>query len=121
MNIQEGVTRIVFAVGRYVVKIPNFKVQYNHFLLGCTANWTERMMWKRYRDCAFMPHKDLVVPSSFCLWFGLIQVQHRAKVRSNDDHLSVEECELFKKVTTDIKASNFGTYKGRMVCIDYGQ
>ena len=117
----KGVTRIVFPIGRYVIKIPNFLVQHDHFLMGCVANYTERKIWKAYRSCQGMPQKDLVIPSSFCSWFGLIQIQHRAVVRANDNHLTDEECEVFKYITHDTKASNFGYYKGRLVCIDYGQ
>lgn len=116
-----GVTRIVFLLGRYVVKIPNFLVQHDHFLAGCKANWTERKLWKMFRECEGMPHRNLFVPSTFCSWFGLIQIQHRAVVRSNDDPLTDEELRTFKNITTDTKASNFGYYKGRLVCIDYGQ
>lgn len=63
-------------------------------------------------------HKlEMVAPSYFCSWFGLIQVQARCEV--NEGEITEEQIEHFKEVCTDIKPDNFGFYKGKLVCLDY--
>ncbi len=113
---RKGVTRIVFVFSKFVIKIPNFIYQHNHFLQGCYANWSERQYCKSFRN---LPEfYDLVIPSHFCSWFGLIQIQARAI--ELDRHLTDEEWDKFKEVASnDMKKENFGYYKGRVVCLDY--
>lgn len=115
MKIEKGVTRIVFVFKNFVVKIPNFSVQHNHFLNGCLANWQERHYWKAWVGTDL---RDMVAPTLFCSWFGLFQIQSRAIVLSNDFE-TPNKFEWFRDVCSDIKPSNFGYYKDRIVCIDY--
>lgn len=114
---KQGVTRLVFIFRRFVIKIPNFTVQHDHFLSGCCANWNERKRWKIFHPCNDVDFGKKIAPTLFCSWFGLIQIQARCEILHR--HLSEEEVEYFKDVTTDIKCQNFGYYKGRLVCVDY--
>jgi len=112
--VRKGVTRLVFLIGNYAIKIPNFTVQHSHFLQGCYANWSERMYTKMFKN---LPEIDRVAPTYFCSWFGLISIQQR--VTELTRHLSEEEIDYFKHQTTDIKSANFGYFQGRLVCVDY--
>lgn len=115
----KGVTRIVFIFNKFVVKIPNFLVQHNHFLHGCLANWCERDYYKRHIKIKYEDNlSEWVAPSYFCSWFGLIQIQ--AKCEPNFEELTEEQLKFFKPVNSeDTKKENFGWYKGKLVCLDY--
>lgn len=114
---RKGVTRIVFIFDRFVIKIPNFLVQHNHFLHGCLANWNERYFYKRWNKTQFKL-LNKAVPSIFCSWFGLFQIQKRCEVLNRD--LTLEEIEEYKYLHNgDIKKENFGYYEGELVCLDY--
>jgi hypothetical protein len=115
---RKGVTRIVFIFDRFVIKIPNFLVQHNHFLHGCLANWNERYFYKRWNKTQFKL-LNKAVPSIFCSWFGLLQIQRKCKPL--DRELTNEEIELYKDLHNgDCKKENFGYYNGQLVCLDYG-
>lgn len=117
---RNGVTRLVFVFEKFVVKIPNFSCQHDHFLIGCVANWSERKQWKHWRKVKSQ-RTEMLCPTIFCSWFGLIQIQRRVKILSDDSFLTPRQVDSFKDITTDIKPQNFGFYKGRLVCVDYGQ
>lgn len=116
----EGCTRIVFLVGKYVIKIPNFKVCHQHFLQGCFANWSERRLYKNFKG-AYGCEPDiieLIAPSYFCSIFGLVQIQARCVVL--DRPLTEQELVTFNSICSgDIKQQNFGYYKNKLVCLDY--
>ena len=114
----KGVTRIVFIFDKFVIKIPNFTCQHSHFLQGCYANWSERKYCKMFKGVDNNLWYDLVAPSYWCSWFGLIQIQ--AKCEPNLKDLTHSEIVKFESVAShDIKKENFGYYKGRLVCLDY--
>lgn len=109
---KNGVTRLVFFVGKYVIKIPNFTHCHLHFLNGCYANCAERNYCKMFNG---MPEfLNLVAKSYFCSWFGLIQIQQRVQICT--EHIDYD---AFENVCSDRKPSNFGTIDGRIVCVDY--
>ena len=113
----KGCTRIVLLIGNYAIKIPNFTVCHLHFLHGCYANWSERHYCKIMRGVENNELYDLVAPSLFCSFFGLLQVQKRC-VELNRQ-LTNDEILKFKNVCSDIKMENFGIYKNNIVCMDY--
>ena len=115
----KGVTRIVFVFDKFVIKIPNFIYQHNHFLRGCVANWEERNYYKQYNKLNFEGNMiEYTAPSYFCSWFGLIQIQ--AKCEPMLEHLTDEQIEFYKELHKgDFKKENFGWYKGKLVCLDY--
>lgn len=113
-----GCTRIVFLVGRYAIKIPNFLYCHQHFLQGCYANWSERVLCKTFKNRVDPNFINLVAPSYFCSWFGLFQIQARCEPKIED--LTQDEIELYEPLCGgDYKKENFGWHKGRLVCLDY--
>lgn len=116
---RQGITRTVILTRNWAIKLPNNRYQHYHFLQGCSANWRERQLTKtgeRYNgDNDFY---KLITPTIFCSWFGLISIQRRCQPLTRN--LSLEEVEIFKNLTTDIKKENFGINKdGELVCLDY--
>ena len=110
---RKGVSRIVFLIGNIAIKIPNFTVQHDHFLIGCLANWTERKRTKESCDDYF----PKIAPTYFCSWFGLVSIQKRVVELGRD--LDWKERTYFINYTTDLKKENFGYIKNQVVCIDY--
>lgn len=104
-------------MGSIAIKIPRFSFKnHTNFLYGCLSNWKERQFYRDFKDISGFG--DLVVPSLWCSWFGLIQIQRRSKQLGRE--LTIDEIELMKPICSDIKECNFGIYKGRLVCLDYG-
>ena len=119
MKIKLGITRIVFIIGNYAFKIPNFKYSHHHFLQGCYANWSERKYYKNFINADYESNLvKHVAPSYFCLWFGLFQIQARCEPLLFE--LSENEKEFYSPLCgTDNKKENFGMYKNKIVCLDY--
>lgn len=117
----KGCTRIVFKFKRFVIKIPNFLYEHDHFLKGCAANWSERGYYKVHSKVIYEGNmSEYVAPSYFCSWFGLIQVQ--AYCNPKLTNLTEEEKGFYKPLCgTDNKKENFGYYKGKLVCVDYAE
>lgn len=116
----KGCTRIVFIFKYIVIKIPNFQYEHSHFLIGCTSNWEERKYYKSHINIIYENNlAHFVAPSLWCSWFGLIQIQAKCEPLLRD--LTEEECEFFQSLCKgDNKKENFGWYKGKLVCVDYG-
>ena len=114
-----GITRIVFLLKNFVIKIPNYNYSHSHFLQGCYANWSERKYYKEFSKADYEENKvRYVAPSYWCSWFGLIQVQAKCEPMLED--LTEEEKEIYYPLSgSDNKKENFGWYKGRLVCLDY--
>ena len=119
---KKGVTRVVFKLGRYVIKIPRIDNNHLNFLQGCLANWRERNYCKMFKDLPEFYNK--VAPSFFCSWFGLFQIQGRCKTRPPEITLKDLENELellsSSNKNWDKKAENIGYYKDHWVWLDYG-
>ena len=121
--VKRGVTRLVILIGNFVIKIPRLDNGQEMFLLGCLSNWRERSFCKMFSR---MPEfYNLVVPTIFCSWFGLFQIQLRCSNKKFSK--SVEELEDYmrvyqegKRLGFDAKRVNLGWYKGRWVWLDYG-
>ena len=121
MDYKIGITRFVFLIGSFAIKIPRFSLKmtnYGHsnFLQGCLANWKERMNYIYFKSIPEI--QPLMVPSIWCSWFGLIQVQRRAEPLRRE--LTKVEANIMSKICTDLKSVNFGIYEGNLVCLDYG-
>lgn len=120
MKIQYGCSRFVLLIGKYAVKLPQLSYTHQSFLTGCKDNWTERLLYKLWKDpnnLVHSKHKSLA-PSIFCSWFGLIQIQKR--VIPLDRELTRKERKYFRPICgRDNKKENFGIYQERLVCVDY--
>jgi len=115
---ERGATRLVLKIGEFVIKFPNFTYSHLNFLNGCHANWSERNFCKVFKNYDNGRLYNKVAPSLFCSIFGLIQVQKYCKPLGRE--LTDNEVEYFKNVQDfDLKSTNFGIYKGRVVCLDY--
>lgn len=112
-----GTTRICFYLGNIVIKLPNPFISHSNFLRGCTANWSERITYKKFKrtNCKF---ETLIAPTYFSVWFGLLSIQTKCKVL--DRELTDTEYEILQEFFEDIKSENFGYYKNHLVCFDYG-
>lgn len=118
-----GVTRLVIPIWKFVIKIPRIDNGQEMFLLGCLSNYRERSYCKMFLK---MPEfYNLVIPTIFCSWFGLFQIQLRCDCKKSSE--TVAELENYMKVYSegkhlgfDVKRSNLGWYKGRWVWLDYG-
>lgn len=114
---RKGVTRIVFVFNKFVIKIPNFVYCHQHFLQGCYANWSERQ-YCIHRAICYPEALELVAPSYWCSWFGLLQIQ--AKCEPKLEHLTEQEVGIYNNICGgDTKKENFGWHKGKLVCLDY--
>jgi len=115
---KKGVTRLVFLVGRFAIKIPNFTYSWQNFLEGCLANCKEGNFCKQWKS---MPELNLVAKTYFSSWFGLVNIQERVDQLDNPIwHVDTWCDERFKGICSDIKNENFGVNKkGQVVCLDY--
>lgn len=114
---KKGCCRVVVLVGNYAIKIPTF-FNMKLFLYGCYCNWSERNFCKMFKGVDENVFYNLVAPSLFCSWFGLIQIQKRCV--ELDRHLTRKEKYKFKDTCGgDYKKENFGYYNNKIVCVDY--
>lgn len=107
-----GTTRNVKRIFNiYVIKFPTTRT-WKLFLLGMLANIQERE-WYSY---GFMSEK--LCPYFFTL-FGLFLLGKYASP-INEQQYSTMDTKSFEGLPLDNKMENFGTYKGRIVLVDYG-
>lgn len=116
-----GVTRIVILLKTVVIKIPNFRYRWDHFLMGLTSNIHEGKTW-RYNSGIFELGKSkYLCPVVWTSWGGWILIMKRAKDLPYgifSDKLIATHKEYFPG---DDGWGNYGMYQGRIVKIDYGQ
>jgi len=114
--IEKGITRIVINLFGIVIKLPNFFNGHFNFLQGCVSNYKERQLYKEFKN--LKPISDLICPSYFCSYFGILQIQKRCIV--NTKELTEEELKRFEPVRNgESKPINFGFIGNKMVCLDY--
>lgn len=112
-----GVTRCVLLTSRYAIKFVRMRNML-HFLQGCYANWSERHLCRQFKTMKGHPLCDMVAPSLWCSYFGLVQIQVRVEVCTT--MLSNAELIRLERVRNgETKHTNFGYYQGRIVCLDY--
>lgn len=103
----------MFPIGGVVLKFPRIGVGQVNFLHGCLANLKERQKTK------WGIYKDLIAPSLWCSWEGLVAIQKRVKIL--EESLPVDLLECFRPLTSDTKPTNFGYREDELlVCCDYG-
>lgn len=120
MKIHKGMTRIVFAFKHFVVKFPRLCYGHQHFLKGCCSNWNERTLCKDFKYFEGEPNLYfMVAPSLYCSVFGLFQIQVKCSPKL-EDIIEAEKKLYFSICGSDNKKENFGWYRGRLVCLDYG-
>ena len=116
-----GCTRYVFLTRRYAIKVPQFKYEWRHFLLGLLANMQEVSLYttKDSRLC----------PILFYILGGWLIVMPRCKPISREDFMNLD---IHKFWTSDIdekaewyipvenKQDSFGWLNNKIVALDYG-
>lgn len=114
--IDKGITRIVLNCLFFAIKIANPFNGHLNFLQGCLSNYKERQFYKSFKN--YKPICNMICPSYYCSYFGLVQVQKRCDV--NTKELTNEELEYFKPVRNgESKPQNFGFIGDKIVCLDY--
>lgn len=113
--IRHGSTRIVFLIGSYAIKLPDFTCEWRLFLQGLLANMQERVFWttKWAKLC----------PVVFSLPGGWLVVMQRARPMTESEFALMDEDWLNEEngvVPSEFKQNSFGWVDGRIVAIDYG-
>lgn len=113
---KRGVSRDVFLVGRWAVKLPKLTYGWKMFLCGLLANMQER---------SFAATKwPQLCPVSFSLPGGWLVVMHRARVMTEEEFSSFDAKAFCDQpdyiVPCEFKSDSFGWLDGRIVVIDYG-
>lgn len=117
-----GCTRIVFIFKKIVIKIPNFTVQWDHFLKGLLANMNEGDTWEWNSGQYEKGYSHLLCPVVWRSWGGWVLVMRRAVPLTIEDWEKLDDFTEWKEhFPGDLTISNFGYYEGRVVKIDYGQ
>lgn len=129
--IRHGITRTVFLVGSWAIKVPSGRRMSTHgpvrgrlagFAEGYLANLSE-LTWGRYEDW-----QGKVAPILHSWLFGVIQVYRRCEPMPEADwrwtdgdwsyHGDLALPYLFPELG-DVKPDNFGILNGRVVRLDY--
>ncbi len=112
-----GVTRLVFLVGDYAIKVPK-PVIWNHFLRGLIANMEEKLIWYivNIPETLISDTKEFLCPIVWASWGGWIIIMKRTEPV---DPETWQPITLLEKVCRDHKPQNYGMLDGRMVMIDY--
>lgn len=112
-----GCTREVFLVGRWAIKVPQFRYEWRHFLQGLLANMQERQWWKNF------PQPELC-PVLWGVPGGWLIVMRRAQPMTRDqfDAIDLEAwCDRGEwKVPAEPKMDSFGWIGDQLVAVDYG-
>jgi len=115
--ITRGVTRLVFLVGPYAIKIPKPRI-WNHFLRGLLANIDENIVWKySLIPGSFLADaNEYLCPVVWCSWGGWIMIMKRVEPV---DPETWEPIPRLLSLCGDHKPSNYGMLGDRMVMVDY--
>ncbi len=131
-----GITRIVFVFKTFVIKIPNFRYSFQHFLKGLIGNINESQTWKYNRHRPEI--LEMICPVLWCSWGGWVLIMKRADVDGYIEWIKslpplpegtdlIEHNKMFYSkwinagLGGDDKADNYGFLKGNVVKIDYAQ
>jgi hypothetical protein len=129
MKILYGCTRFVILTKNYVIKIPQFKYEWRHFLLGLLANMQE-VAFSKIED-------DRFCPVFFSLPGGCMVIMPRCKEISREEFYDLDVIRFWpdksedyhpdnmcKRVNFNVPVENredsFGWYNNKIVAIDYG-
>lgn len=126
MKITRGTTRLVILIKSYAIKLPDFtrilqRKGWFFFLKGIIQNEEERKTWQLAQ--VDMYDESRLCPIIWSSWGGWIVIMQRAKPLSNLTWSLVQRDSqdwINQGLGQDIKRSNFGTIRGRIVKVDYG-
>lgn len=115
-----GVTRIVIELKTVVIKVPNPRYQWDHFLKGLIGNIAEKKTWEYNSGKYELGKSYLLCPVVWMSWGGWILVMKKAVPVSREDWEWITIPEHRKHFAGDDTMSNYGWYLGRLVKLDYG-
>lgn len=127
LNFRWGITRLVWLVGPYAIKLPNPFNGWGNFIGGIQANICERNNWGA-AVCGMEPDdprlaiRELLCPLSWTSWGCWVVVMRRCTrtlTRDEWDALDLAPWEA-QDLDGDDKAFNYGWLDGRIVKLDYG-
>lgn len=110
-RVTTGVSRTVFLIGRWAVKVPCARYGWEFWLKGLLANITERRTWGWARN-------PKLCPIIFADPFGLVVVMPRVEVADSLCGMTMQR--LASELGVEAKPDSFGYLSGRLVAIDYG-
>ena len=115
-NFAYGLTRMVFIVGPYAIKIPSFYGGggWWYFLKGLLANMQE------YEWSTLYNNEKKLCPVLWACPGGWLSIMQRVdRVCNDDDEIKMSFMSNYPYFK-DFKSENFGILDGRLVAIDYG-
>jgi len=129
MKTIHGCTRFVILTKRYAIKVPQFKYEWKHFLLGLLANMQE-VSFSTISDDRLCPVK-FYVPGGWLLVMPRCEMISREVFfdlditrfwpNNKEDYHPDNTCERVEyNVPVENKQDSFGYYNGKIVAIDYG-
>lgn len=120
--IKTGITRWVIITDKYAIKFPNPSYSIQHWLKGWLANISERNIWVAFNSEGIEDQKIkyILCPVLKQYIWGFISIMPRCSPVPENEF--PEENPYLDIVSWgDYKIDNYGIYKNRMVCFDYGQ
>lgn len=113
---RQGVTREVFLIGRWAVKVPRMVYGWRMFLCGLLANMQERefgrLLWPE------------LCPVVFSLPGGWLVVMRRARPLSDEEWTAFDPIpfchQAHRPLPVEMKRDSFGWLDGRIIAVDYG-
>jgi hypothetical protein len=110
-----GITRLVLVLPTVVIKFPNFRNKYQHFLMGLVANIEEKQTWQTSK---ILKTSHLLAPVLWASWGGWFLIMKRAETIPVAVYDDTEHRRYYQG---DDKPENYGIIDGKLVKIDYGQ
>lgn len=115
LEFKRGITREVFLIGKYAIKIPSFR-SYKLFLTGILCNIQERMFSKGLKT-------DLICPVLLMSPLGFVIIMPRCEpsgFKSSEEVFGVIQKYRDAGIPVECKPCSFGFLNGRLVALDYG-
>lgn len=116
MKFASGITRAVVLIGPYAFKFPNPRNGWRNLLNGLLSNMNEKLF-----SNITIQGQVKVARTIWALPGGFMNMQERAEPLNNDQWLTLLDQSAWVDHDYDFKRDNFGTIKGRIVMIDFGE
>lgn len=116
IELKQGTTRIVVCIGKYAIKIPNFR-SWKLFLNGLLANIQE----ETFRDLdPILLKSKLYIPGGFLSIFEKVEeIDEITWIKIKDDFYTIIDKKDYI-IPVEIKKDSFGMLNGQLKIIDYG-
>lgn len=122
-RVKDGVTRVVFLVGRYAIKIPTCRYGWRFFLRGLLSNLNERDTWSFSAADGwelYGPPRCYLARVIWCAPGGFLMVMERADRMMTYAEFAGGVPEPMWRVE-DLKSDNVGVFAHGLKIVDYGE